>query len=83
LAVAQAANVCRRLRAPPLASSRCNGRISAAFSATIKFSGVTVTRLAAQLLDFGGDAQGSTTTPLPDHRQLAGAHHAGGQQTEL
>ncbi len=53
-------------------SSRWTGRISAAFSATTRVSGVTATPLARICSISSISAQGSTTTPLPMTDSLPG-----------
>src|SRR4051812_9831388 len=53
-------------------SSRCKGRISAAFSATSRLSGDTLTPSARTRSTSSANAHGSTTTPLPMTASLPG-----------
>jgi hypothetical protein len=64
-------------------SSRCSGRISTAFSAMRRLSGVISTSWDCSLSISSASAHGSITTPLPITDCLPGLHDARRQQGQL
>ena len=64
-------------------SSRWSGRISAAFSAMTRLSGVTVTPCPPSFSTSSTKAHGSTTTPLPMTESLPGRTTPEGSRLSL
>jgi len=63
--------------------SRCRGRISVTFSATLRFSGLIATPCAFSLVISSRKACGSNTTPLPMTASFEGRSTPEGSSASL